>query len=180
MPRLAVSGVLPYQPEQLFDTAADVEHYPDFLRWWLSATIHAARRRRLLHRADGRRGALQPALQHEDHPALHRCGRRARDRADGGTSAPPSAGGADLSGLSTLLPVIGIAGTTAYTEPTTNTVLATGSSRGRLVTPHTMFFSQHLRRTSMGRDAGSASRSLFALRRIVLREFVDIRRAHQE
>lgn len=39
MPRLAVSRVLPYQPEQLFDIAADVERYPDFLRWWLSAAI---------------------------------------------------------------------------------------------------------------------------------------------
>jgi coenzyme Q-binding protein COQ10 len=39
MPRIAVSRVLPYQPEQLFDIAADVEHYPDFLAWWKSARI---------------------------------------------------------------------------------------------------------------------------------------------
>ena len=39
MPRLAVSRVLPYQPEQLFDIAADVERYPDFLPWWQSARI---------------------------------------------------------------------------------------------------------------------------------------------
>ncbi len=39
MPHLRVSRVLPYQAEQLFDIAADVERYPEFLPWWLSATI---------------------------------------------------------------------------------------------------------------------------------------------
>lgn len=39
MPRLGVSRVLPYRPEQLFDVAADVERYPEFLPWWLSARI---------------------------------------------------------------------------------------------------------------------------------------------
>jgi coenzyme Q-binding protein COQ10 len=39
MSRLAVSRVLPYQAEQLFDIAADVEHYPDFLQWWKSARV---------------------------------------------------------------------------------------------------------------------------------------------
>jgi coenzyme Q-binding protein COQ10 len=39
MPRLRVSRVLPYRPEQLFHLAADVERYPEFLPWWLSATI---------------------------------------------------------------------------------------------------------------------------------------------
>jgi len=32
--------VLPYRCEQLFDLAADVERYPEFLRWWLAARIH--------------------------------------------------------------------------------------------------------------------------------------------
>ncbi len=39
MPRLGVSRVLPYRPEHLFDLAADVERYPEFLPWWLSAHI---------------------------------------------------------------------------------------------------------------------------------------------
>jgi coenzyme Q-binding protein COQ10 len=39
MPRLGVSRLLPHRPEQLFDIAADVERYPEFLPWWLSATI---------------------------------------------------------------------------------------------------------------------------------------------
>jgi len=39
MPTLDVSRILPYRPEQLFDIAADVERYPDFLPWWLSAKI---------------------------------------------------------------------------------------------------------------------------------------------
>ena len=39
MPTLDVSRVMPYRPEQLFDIAADVERYPDFLPWWLSAKI---------------------------------------------------------------------------------------------------------------------------------------------
>jgi coenzyme Q-binding protein COQ10 len=39
MPTLGVSRVLPYRPEQLFDIAADVERYPEFLPWWLSAKI---------------------------------------------------------------------------------------------------------------------------------------------
>lgn len=39
MPCLAVSRVLPYLPEELFDVAADVEHYPEFLPWWLAAKI---------------------------------------------------------------------------------------------------------------------------------------------
>jgi coenzyme Q-binding protein COQ10 len=39
MPRLGISRTLPYRPEQLFDIAADVESYPEFLPWWHSATI---------------------------------------------------------------------------------------------------------------------------------------------
>jgi coenzyme Q-binding protein COQ10 len=31
--------VLPYGPEQLFDLAADVERYPEFLRWWITARV---------------------------------------------------------------------------------------------------------------------------------------------
>lgn len=30
---------LPYSPEQLFDLVADVERYPEFLRWWISARV---------------------------------------------------------------------------------------------------------------------------------------------
>jgi coenzyme Q-binding protein COQ10 len=39
MPTLDVCRVLPHQPEELFDIAADVERYPEFLPWWLSAKI---------------------------------------------------------------------------------------------------------------------------------------------
>jgi len=28
-----------YEPEQLFDLAADVERYPEFLKWWIAARI---------------------------------------------------------------------------------------------------------------------------------------------
>ena len=30
---------LPYSPEQLFDLAADVERYPEFLPWWVAARV---------------------------------------------------------------------------------------------------------------------------------------------
>lgn len=30
---------LPYTPEQLFDLAADVERYPEFLPWWVAARV---------------------------------------------------------------------------------------------------------------------------------------------
>lgn len=39
MPSFGFTRVLPYRPEQLFDLAADVERYPEFLPWWLSAKI---------------------------------------------------------------------------------------------------------------------------------------------
>lgn len=39
MPRFGVSRMLPYRAEQLFDLAADVERYPEFLPWWQSAKI---------------------------------------------------------------------------------------------------------------------------------------------
>jgi coenzyme Q-binding protein COQ10 len=37
--RPAVERLLPYPPEGLFDLAADVERYPEFLRWWIAARI---------------------------------------------------------------------------------------------------------------------------------------------
>jgi coenzyme Q-binding protein COQ10 len=39
MPLLEVSRALSYRRELLFDLAADVERYPEFLPWWLSASI---------------------------------------------------------------------------------------------------------------------------------------------
>ncbi|MFQ6017343.1 MAG: type II toxin-antitoxin system RatA family toxin [Kiloniellaceae bacterium] len=39
MPRHKATCALPYEPEQLFDLAADVERYPDFLPWWVAARI---------------------------------------------------------------------------------------------------------------------------------------------
>jgi coenzyme Q-binding protein COQ10 len=34
-----VDRIQPYSPEQLFDLAADVERYPEFLRWWMAARV---------------------------------------------------------------------------------------------------------------------------------------------
>ncbi|HXY06051.1 MAG TPA: type II toxin-antitoxin system RatA family toxin [Burkholderiaceae bacterium] len=34
-----VERVLPYAPERVFDLAADVERYPEFLRWWIAARV---------------------------------------------------------------------------------------------------------------------------------------------
>jgi len=33
------SLLLPFSCEQVFDLAADIERYPDFLKWWISAHI---------------------------------------------------------------------------------------------------------------------------------------------
>jgi coenzyme Q-binding protein COQ10 len=34
-----VDRILPYSREQLFDLAADVERYPEFLHWWITARV---------------------------------------------------------------------------------------------------------------------------------------------
>lgn len=34
-----ISRSLPYAQDQLFDLAADVERYPDFLPWWVAARV---------------------------------------------------------------------------------------------------------------------------------------------
>jgi len=34
-----VERLLPYRAEELFDLAADVERYPEFLRWWIAARV---------------------------------------------------------------------------------------------------------------------------------------------
>jgi coenzyme Q-binding protein COQ10 len=34
-----VGHALPFTPAQIFDLVADIERYPDFLPWWISATI---------------------------------------------------------------------------------------------------------------------------------------------
>lgn len=39
MPSHEARRTLAYAPEQLFDLAADVEGYPDFLPWWIAARI---------------------------------------------------------------------------------------------------------------------------------------------
>ncbi len=39
MPSHKVSCALHHEPEQLFDLAADVERYPNFLPWWVAACI---------------------------------------------------------------------------------------------------------------------------------------------
>jgi coenzyme Q-binding protein COQ10 len=38
-----VDRIMPYSPEQLFDLAADVERYPEFLHWWISARVRKKR-----------------------------------------------------------------------------------------------------------------------------------------
>jgi coenzyme Q-binding protein COQ10 len=37
--RQRVERSLPYSPERLFDLVADVERYPEFLRWWITARV---------------------------------------------------------------------------------------------------------------------------------------------
>lgn len=32
-------GTLPFSREEVFDLAADIERYPEFLRWWISSRI---------------------------------------------------------------------------------------------------------------------------------------------
>ena len=39
MLRANTEASLPYSPEQLFDIAADVQRYPEFLRWWIAARV---------------------------------------------------------------------------------------------------------------------------------------------
>jgi coenzyme Q-binding protein COQ10 len=39
MPRQEVQRVLPHTAERLFDIAADVERYPEFLPWWVAARV---------------------------------------------------------------------------------------------------------------------------------------------
>lgn len=39
MPSHHVQRVLAYTPEQLFDLAAEVERYPEFLPWWIAARV---------------------------------------------------------------------------------------------------------------------------------------------
>ncbi len=39
MLRYKLHRVLSFSPEQLFDLAADVEQYPDYLPWWVSARV---------------------------------------------------------------------------------------------------------------------------------------------
>ena len=39
MPLYEANCVLDYTPEQLFDLAADVERYPEYLPWWVAARV---------------------------------------------------------------------------------------------------------------------------------------------
>lgn len=39
MSSYSVERHLPYAPDQLFDLVADVERYPQFVPWWVSATV---------------------------------------------------------------------------------------------------------------------------------------------
>ncbi len=39
MAQFEVTRILPYPAEQLFDLAADVERYPEFLQWWHAANV---------------------------------------------------------------------------------------------------------------------------------------------
>jgi len=48
MPSHTERQILPYNPQQMFDLVADVEHYPDFLPWCSNARILERRERELL------------------------------------------------------------------------------------------------------------------------------------
>jgi coenzyme Q-binding protein COQ10 len=39
MPSHRISCYIPYRRDQIFDLAADVERYPDFLPWWAAARV---------------------------------------------------------------------------------------------------------------------------------------------
>lgn len=39
MLRETTEAWLPYSPQQLFDIAADVQRYPEFLRWWIAVRV---------------------------------------------------------------------------------------------------------------------------------------------
>jgi len=39
MPKYAITRILPYPAEPLFEIAADVERYPDFVPWWVAARV---------------------------------------------------------------------------------------------------------------------------------------------
>jgi coenzyme Q-binding protein COQ10 len=39
MPLYEADRVLDYPPEQLFELAADVERYPEYLPWWVAARV---------------------------------------------------------------------------------------------------------------------------------------------
>ena len=61
---------LPYSPEQLFDIAADVEHYPDFLRGWVAARIRE--RQGNVYRTDQILGLGALRIQFESETRLDR------------------------------------------------------------------------------------------------------------
>lgn len=42
MLRQTIERRLPYSADQLFDIAADVERYPEFLRWWIAVRVRDA------------------------------------------------------------------------------------------------------------------------------------------
>jgi coenzyme Q-binding protein COQ10 len=39
MPKHSEHSLLPFTPEQLFDLVADVEHYAEFVPWWVAARV---------------------------------------------------------------------------------------------------------------------------------------------
>jgi coenzyme Q-binding protein COQ10 len=48
MPRFSHEQILPYTPDQLFDLAADIESYPEFLPWCKGAKILARESEKIL------------------------------------------------------------------------------------------------------------------------------------
>lgn len=65
-----VGGTLPFSCEQAFDLAADIERYPDFLPWWISARIQ--RRESNICYVDQVLGLGPIRLQFASKAALHR------------------------------------------------------------------------------------------------------------
>jgi coenzyme Q-binding protein COQ10 len=62
--------LLPYSPEQLFDLAADVERYPEFLRWWITARVR--RREGEVYYTDQALGLGPVRLRFGSRTELHR------------------------------------------------------------------------------------------------------------
>jgi coenzyme Q-binding protein COQ10 len=65
-----VGATLPFGCEQVFDLAADIERYPEFLPWWISA--HIRKRESDIYHVEQVMGMGPIRLQFESRAVLHR------------------------------------------------------------------------------------------------------------